>query len=276
MNTTAAATEAQVTAATIRTWCRKGVIAATKQAGRWIIDSVSLAHRIAIGQRRDRVTAQTTYRIEQGTTVKYGEERTTWTIVRTDGTPAGYGPNKDARIWDATFSSKAAAEFYAHFYENTPSHYRIERTIPRAGRMDRSTYWRVTGSLDADPRNLDDKVNADADPYSLDKADKLIQRVSLHAKGAEERIAKKADQDAINAAEAAVREAREAQLAEARRLKGPLATARQVDFILQLLERREYTGEGGGFFYGPTDRAGIEEMSKRDASTYITSLKGDY
>ena len=50
MNTTAAATQAGVTIATIRTWCRRGVIAATKTAGRWIIDAASLAHRITIGQ----------------------------------------------------------------------------------------------------------------------------------------------------------------------------------------------------------------------------------
>jgi hypothetical protein len=49
MNTTAAALEAHVTVATIRTWCRNGVIAATKRAGRWIIDTASLAHRVAIG-----------------------------------------------------------------------------------------------------------------------------------------------------------------------------------------------------------------------------------
>ncbi|MGQ4513678.1 hypothetical protein [Streptomyces sp. DW26H14] len=49
MNTTAAANEANVTVATIRTWCRLGAVAATKQAGRWIIDAASLANRIAIG-----------------------------------------------------------------------------------------------------------------------------------------------------------------------------------------------------------------------------------
>lgn len=49
MNTTTAATQANVTVATIRTWCRNGVITATKQAGRWIIDTASLAARIAIG-----------------------------------------------------------------------------------------------------------------------------------------------------------------------------------------------------------------------------------
>lgn len=49
MNTTTAATQANVTIDTIRTWCRKGVIAATKTAGRWIIDTASLTRRIAIG-----------------------------------------------------------------------------------------------------------------------------------------------------------------------------------------------------------------------------------
>lgn len=56
MNTTAAAAalEANVTVATIRTWCRAGVIAASKVAGRWVIDSASLAHRIAIAAMRTR------------------------------------------------------------------------------------------------------------------------------------------------------------------------------------------------------------------------------
>ncbi|MCX4606791.1 helix-turn-helix domain-containing protein [Streptomyces anulatus] len=52
MNTTAAAQTANVTPATIRTWARRGVIAATKTAGRWIIDTASLARRIEIGARR--------------------------------------------------------------------------------------------------------------------------------------------------------------------------------------------------------------------------------
>lgn len=46
--TTEAATQAHVTVATIRTWCRTGVVAAVKQAGRWLIDSASLAHRLVI------------------------------------------------------------------------------------------------------------------------------------------------------------------------------------------------------------------------------------
>lgn len=49
MNTTAAALQANVTVATIRTWCRAGAVSAIKRAGRWIIDTASLARRITIG-----------------------------------------------------------------------------------------------------------------------------------------------------------------------------------------------------------------------------------
>lgn len=54
MNTTTAATTAGVTISTIRTWCRRSVITATKVAGRWVIDTASLNHRIEIGTRRTR------------------------------------------------------------------------------------------------------------------------------------------------------------------------------------------------------------------------------
>ncbi|BFP50050.1 hypothetical protein KCMC57_64180 (plasmid) [Kitasatospora sp. CMC57] len=46
--TAAAAHQAGVTAATIRIWCRTGVVAAVKQAGRWIVDTASLAYRIKL------------------------------------------------------------------------------------------------------------------------------------------------------------------------------------------------------------------------------------
>ncbi|MFI5687928.1 hypothetical protein [Streptomyces sp. NPDC051636] len=57
ITTTTAATQASVTVATIRTWCRLGAVAAVKQAGRWIIDTASLAHRITIGQLKTRKSA---------------------------------------------------------------------------------------------------------------------------------------------------------------------------------------------------------------------------
>ena len=75
MNTTAAALQANVTTATIRTWCRKGVVAAIKQAGRWIIDTTSLAHRITIGtlKRKQAAMEAGEYRINDETTIRVFE-----------------------------------------------------------------------------------------------------------------------------------------------------------------------------------------------------------
>lgn len=69
MNTTAAATEAHVTVATIRTWCRIGAVAAVKQAGRWIIDSASLAARIAIGKMKRPAPKPVAFSIETMTAI---------------------------------------------------------------------------------------------------------------------------------------------------------------------------------------------------------------
>ena len=51
MNTAAAAAQAHVTVATIRTWCRRGVVTATKTAGRWVIDAASLAYRTSLTRK---------------------------------------------------------------------------------------------------------------------------------------------------------------------------------------------------------------------------------
>ncbi|MFF0597902.1 hypothetical protein [Streptomyces antibioticus] len=64
MNTTAAATEARVTVATIRTWCRIGAVAAAKAAGRWVIDTASLAARIAIGKMKRPATKRAPWTAE--------------------------------------------------------------------------------------------------------------------------------------------------------------------------------------------------------------------
>ncbi|GFH34272.1 hypothetical protein [Streptomyces pacificus] len=68
---TVAAVEARVTVATIRTWCRRGVIAATKTAGRWIIEAASLAHRIAIGAMKatKKPAAKVVYSVETMTAI---------------------------------------------------------------------------------------------------------------------------------------------------------------------------------------------------------------
>jgi len=54
------------------------------------------------------------------------------------------------------------------------------------------------------------------------------------------------------------------------------ASDRQVDYIMNLLARRRRNGDGGGFFSGPTDRAGVAKLSRADASAYIDSLTDNY
>jgi hypothetical protein len=270
MNTTTAATQANVTADTIRTWCRRGVITATKQAGRWIIDPASLARRIEIGARMSHPT--TRYTVTETTNI-YG--RPAWGVTRTDGTKAGYAG--DNRITGLTFRNKEDAETAAAITEALPESYWVrdhEVRYARSSICSNYWVWRLGGGDNDDPQDVRCEVRMDSDRDVI--VQRMVQAAEAHAAGSADRITKKAEADAVAAAEATVREAREQQLSELRRQKGALATPRQVDYILQLLARRERTGEGGGFFYGPTDRAGLEEMSKADASTYITSLKGDY
>lgn len=49
-------------------------------------------------------------------------------------------------------------------------------------------------------------------------------------------------------------------------------TDKQVTYILSLLGNRDE----GGFYNGPTTLAGIQAMSRQDASLYIDSLSGNY
>lgn len=80
-----------------------------------------------------------------------------------------------------------------------------------------------------------------------------------------------ADRDAKTAAEAAT-ETVATEAPEA------LATASQVDYIMTLLDRRQRDGLADvvGFTTGPTTRQGVARMTRRAASAYIDSLKGEY
>ncbi len=78
MNTTAAALEAGVSVATIRNWCRAGVVKAAKTAGQWIIDAASLARRIALGKPAKKTvvfTAEAMVAIGGSRWVKNGMDR---------------------------------------------------------------------------------------------------------------------------------------------------------------------------------------------------------
>ena len=54
----------------------------------------------------------------------------------------------------------------------------------------------------------------------------------------------------------------------------PLATERQVSYIMSLLAQHD--GQNVTWFTaGPTEYAEIAKMTRRDASTYISALKGE-
>lgn len=101
---------------------------------------------------------------------------------------------------------------------------------------------------------------------SLDTIEAAIEFCERKQRGADEYRAKLAQ-------ERAAEEKAEAERAAAK-ARGPLATERQVDYILSLLA--ETDGQNVTWFSaGPTDPAEVAKMTRKDASTYITALQGN-
>lgn len=196
MNTSAAAIEAHVTPATIRLWARRGIIAATKAAGRWFIDAASLAHRIAIAALKTRKATVT----EQ---------------------PAVQYPWDDDHPERADLMKLVAAGI-------TPE--------------------QIVAALGSDAQGMG--RHRPFNGRSRRWVDARLDGIAARA-------------DAVADAQEAARQQN-------------LATPRQVDYILSLLAGRRRDGDTSGFMTGPTDRAGIEQMTRSEASTYIDSLKGAY
>lgn len=249
MDTATAATQAGVTTSTICRWCRYGAVQAVKVAGRWVIETASLLRRIAIGRGSVR------YQIVATTHRLHGHDRVRYKVSKIG----------DPKSYDLAYSNLDHAQTHLALVEGMPDGYRPTRgtysaNSVRAGQA----YWKVEG-----PDGY--KQTSDVNDQGS-HVDALIRSAVAHAAKASERAAKRA----VEEAEAAVREARVEQLAELERTKGELASPRQVEYIMRLLAYREISGEGGGFFLGPTSRAGVEGLSKREATLYITSLKGDY
>lgn len=120
------------------------------------------------------------------------------------------------------------------------------------------------------------KARAGWNVYNLNSADPTSNHPTREeaiagAHAAQEKLdARRAERKAEREAQAAAEAERKALEAE----KGPLATPRQVNFIMQLIHEGRH--REGGFYNGPTEREGVERMSKASASTYITSLLGKY
>lgn len=105
---------------------------------------------------------------------------------------------------------------------------------------------------------------------SLDSIEAAIEYCERKQRGTDEHRAKLA---AERAAEEKA-EAERAAAATAAKARGPLATERQVDYIMSLLA--ETDGQNFSWFTaGPTEYAEIAKMTRKDASTYITALQGN-
>jgi hypothetical protein len=101
-----------------------------------------------------------------------------------------------------------------------------------------------------------------------EQVDWLIRDAENDAAGAEERARVKAEEES-EAHAAAERERAELEWV---RKHGPRITRAQQDFILTLRERLAGLG-GSDTVEGPTDRAGIYQLTKVQASVYIEKLK---
>lgn len=101
---------------------------------------------------------------------------------------------------------------------------------------------------------------------ALDTIEWAIELCNRHQTWHEERLAKVAAEREAEAKAEAERAAAEA--------RGPLATDRQVSYIMSLLAQHD--GQNVTWYSkGPTDPAEIAKMTRRDASTYISALLGE-
>lgn len=101
---------------------------------------------------------------------------------------------------------------------------------------------------------------------ALDTVEWAIELCNRHQTWHEEHLAKIAAEREAQAKADAERAAAEA--------RGPLATDRQVNYIMSLLAQHD--GQNVTWYSkGPTSRAEVARMTRSDASTYISALKGE-
>jgi hypothetical protein len=161
-----------------------------------------------------------------------------------------------ARYWRA----RALAEAIVDLIEACPDGYEVLYHVPRRGSMSTNPTFQVTG-----PSYQSIKAE---DPRTL------IPHVQHAVHGQQARIDRANDTAARAAADQIERDL--ATQAEQVRDELGLATPKQVSYIMRLLATRARSGDGGGFFAGPTTIEDVRAMTKSDASTYITSLTERY
>lgn len=104
----------------------------------------------------------------------------------------------------------------------------------------------------------------------FETVERAIEICEKKQRSTDEYRAKLAQERAAEEKAAAERAAAEAEA----KARGPLATERQVDYILSLLAQHD--GQNTTWYTaGPTTSAEIAKMTRKEASTYISALKGE-
>lgn len=134
-------------------------------------------------------------------------------------------------------------------------------------------YWLTQDKRISTRWELAEENGRTAAKYLMQGADETAEQVIARATDTATKREETWAQDVTRTAESR----RDAAIERAERdaaKTAPRATPKQVDYILRLIADGAH--EEGGYFSGPTTRREIAAMTRRDASTYIDSLTGNY
>jgi excisionase family DNA binding protein len=239
LTTAQAATHYGVSLSTIYRRIHRGIITATKIGRRWAItiEETTMTHDITETRRA----------------LPNGRMSTSYSV----------GPIGETRAALRTsYATEELARTHLAIAQAVGGGFRVTRESHPARSIRTGTYWRIVSTIAGDPARLDISI----DEATSERIATVGRQARQHAAGADARIA----------AHAEAEPARQEQLAQIAADRGPLATPRQVDYIMQLLHARTRSGDAGGFFSGPTTRDGVQELTRTQASTYIDSLTNNY
>ena len=116
--------------------------------------------------------------------------------------------------------------------------------------------------------------NIESAPESCPKRFETIEEAIARAELEEQRIAERAAARKAAKVEKAAATTKAPAETTTAPTAGNLATPRQVEYIMALIDRGAH--EEGGFYSGPTTREKVAMMDRKSASLYIDSLKGNY
>jgi hypothetical protein len=181
---------------------------------------------------------------------RYGTERTRWAVLPID--------KSDVPSYEDGFGERETAEALCDLLHRLPEGYTARAEMRR---QDGEMVLHFHVSCPEPDRKW-------TVFRPVDQADILVRDAEADAAGAEERARAKAEREAEQRAAEQQRRDEEAWVLK----HGPRITAAQQEYVVNLRARLEELG-GGDTVEGPTDRVGIYQLTKVQASAYIDALK---